>query len=165
MAPISIRIRTISSMVPSMVLSLEVSEGWGQFVCSAGVGGTTITVVESPVFPVSPWLLVAPWLSSSTTVTRKKNMHRWCWSGCAVKTPGFPVNSKIICSPTNRLPISNPAWRLIIRIALCASSYRPRIILWVLGFVSAYTMGGFIHILLVIAVVMILLQVIQGRRL
>lgn len=39
------------------------------------------------------------------------------------------------------------------------------IILWLLGFVTAYTMGGFIHILLVIAVVMILVQVIQGRRL
>jgi hypothetical protein len=38
------------------------------------------------------------------------------------------------------------------------------IILWLLGFVSAYTMGGFIHILLVIAIVMILVQVIQGRR-
>lgn len=39
------------------------------------------------------------------------------------------------------------------------------IILWLLGLVSAYTMGGLIHILLVIAVVMILLRVIQGRRL
>lgn len=39
------------------------------------------------------------------------------------------------------------------------------IILWVLGLVSAYTMGGLIHILLVIAVVVILLRVIQGRRL
>lgn len=38
------------------------------------------------------------------------------------------------------------------------------IVLWLLGFVSAYTMGGFIHILLVIAIVMILIQVIQGRR-
>jgi hypothetical protein len=38
------------------------------------------------------------------------------------------------------------------------------IVLWLLGFVSAYTMGGFIHILLVIAIVMILVQVIQGRR-
>lgn len=38
------------------------------------------------------------------------------------------------------------------------------IILWLLGLVSAYTMGGFIHILLVIAIVMILVQVIQGRR-
>ena len=38
------------------------------------------------------------------------------------------------------------------------------IVLWLLGFVSAYTMGGFIHILLVIAVIMILLQFIQGRR-
>jgi hypothetical protein len=38
------------------------------------------------------------------------------------------------------------------------------IILWILGLVSAYTIGGFIHILLVIAVIMILLRVIQGRR-
>jgi len=39
------------------------------------------------------------------------------------------------------------------------------IILWVLGLVSSYTMGGLIHILLVIAIVMILVRVIQGRRL
>jgi len=39
------------------------------------------------------------------------------------------------------------------------------IILWLLGLVSSYTMGGFIHILLVVAVVVILVRVIQGRRL
>lgn len=39
------------------------------------------------------------------------------------------------------------------------------IILWLLGFVTSYTMGGFIHILLVIAVVVILIRVLQGRRL
>lgn len=39
------------------------------------------------------------------------------------------------------------------------------IILWALGFVSSYTMGGLIHILLVIAVVVILIRVVQGRRL
>jgi hypothetical protein len=38
------------------------------------------------------------------------------------------------------------------------------IIAWLLGLVSSYTMGGFIHILLVIAVIMILVQLIQGRR-
>lgn len=38
------------------------------------------------------------------------------------------------------------------------------IILWVLGFVSAYTLGGFIHILLVIALVVIVIRIIQGRR-
>ena len=37
------------------------------------------------------------------------------------------------------------------------------IILWLVGLVSAYTLGGFIHILLVIAVVMILVRVIRGR--
>jgi hypothetical protein len=39
------------------------------------------------------------------------------------------------------------------------------IILWLLGFVSSYTMGGFIHVLLVIAVVIILIRLIRGRRL
>lgn len=37
-------------------------------------------------------------------------------------------------------------------------------ILWALGLVTSYTMGGFIHILLVLAVVTILVQIIQGRR-
>ena len=39
------------------------------------------------------------------------------------------------------------------------------LILWVLGLVTSNTMGGVIHILLVVAVVVILLRVIQGRRL
>ena len=38
------------------------------------------------------------------------------------------------------------------------------IVLWALGLVSAYTMGGFIHILLVVAVVVVLIRLIQGRR-
>ena len=38
------------------------------------------------------------------------------------------------------------------------------LVLWVLGFVSAYTMGGFIHILLLFALVVLLLQIIQGRK-
>jgi hypothetical protein len=38
------------------------------------------------------------------------------------------------------------------------------IILWLLGLVTSYTMGGFIHILLVIALVVVVLRVIQGRR-
>jgi hypothetical protein len=37
-------------------------------------------------------------------------------------------------------------------------------ILWLLGFVSSYTMGGFIHILLVLAIIVVLIRVIQGRR-
>lgn len=39
------------------------------------------------------------------------------------------------------------------------------IILWLLGLVSSYTMGGFIHLLLVIAIVVILVRIIQGRNL
>lgn len=39
------------------------------------------------------------------------------------------------------------------------------VVLWLLGLVTSTTMGGFIHILLVIAIVTILVRVIQGRRL
>ena len=39
------------------------------------------------------------------------------------------------------------------------------LVLWALGLVSSYSMGGFIHILLVVAIVMILLRLIRGRRL
>ena len=39
------------------------------------------------------------------------------------------------------------------------------VVLWFLGLVSSYTMGGLVHILLVIAVVVLLIRVLQGRRL
>ena len=39
------------------------------------------------------------------------------------------------------------------------------LVLWALGLVSSYTVGGFIHVLLVLAVVVILIRVIQGRHL
>ena len=38
------------------------------------------------------------------------------------------------------------------------------LVLWLLGMVSSYTLGGFIHILLVIALVVLLIQLISGRR-
>lgn len=38
------------------------------------------------------------------------------------------------------------------------------IVLWLLGMVSSYSMGGFLHLLLVVAVVMAVIQLIQGRR-
>ncbi|MDD2310512.1 MAG: lmo0937 family membrane protein [Desulfuromonadaceae bacterium] len=38
------------------------------------------------------------------------------------------------------------------------------VVLWLLGMVTAYTMGGLIHILLVIAIIVVLVRVIQGRR-
>jgi hypothetical protein len=39
------------------------------------------------------------------------------------------------------------------------------LVLWALGLVTSTTMGGFVHVLLVVAVVVVLIQVIQGRRL
>jgi hypothetical protein len=39
------------------------------------------------------------------------------------------------------------------------------VVLWLLGLVTSYTLGGFIHVLFVLAIVMVLVRVIQGRRL
>ena len=38
------------------------------------------------------------------------------------------------------------------------------VVMWLLGMVSAYTIGGFIHILLVLAIILVLVRVIQGRQ-
>ena len=38
------------------------------------------------------------------------------------------------------------------------------LILWLLGLVTSYTMGGFIHLLLVVAIIVVLMRVIQGRK-
>jgi hypothetical protein len=38
------------------------------------------------------------------------------------------------------------------------------VILWVLGLITSYTMGGFVHVLLVIAVIVVLVRIIQGRK-
>ena len=38
------------------------------------------------------------------------------------------------------------------------------LVLWVLGLVTSYTMGGFIHVLIIVAIVVVLVRVIQGRR-
>ena len=68
------------------------------------------------------------------------------------------MSSFYLSSYGRHLTISNGEAHMLESIALIL------IILWIFGLVSAYTLGGFIHILLVIAVVVILLRVIQGRR-
>jgi hypothetical protein len=64
----------------------------------------------------------------------------------------FPVDRAVAKSARN----GEPSMLYTIAVIL--------VVLWLLGLVSSYTMGGFIHVLLVIAVVIVLLQVIQGRR-
>jgi hypothetical protein len=60
--------------------------------------------------------------------------------------------------PTIGKPINEEVHAMLYTIAVVL------LILWIFGLVSSYTMGGFIHILLVIAVVMILVNLISGRR-
>jgi len=64
--------------------------------------------------------------------------------------PDLQVFSRIM----NRKGVSVMLWTIFVILA----------ILWLLGMVSGVTMGGFIHLLLVIAIVVVLLRVIQGRR-
>jgi hypothetical protein len=61
--------------------------------------------------------------------------------------------------PIESLPVPGGEEKMLETIAIVL------IIFWLLGLVSSYTLGGFIHVLLVIAVVVILIRVIQGRRL
>jgi hypothetical protein len=54
-------------------------------------------------------------------------------------------------------------WPLKRRIIMLGTIAIILIVLWALGLVSSYTMGGFIHILLVLAIVVILVRLVQGR--
>lgn len=67
-----------------------------------------------------------------------------------------PRNSRV--SPHRSERRSTVAVGMLYTIALVL------IILWLLGLVTSYTIGGFIHALLVIAIIMILIRIIQGRR-
>jgi Family of unknown function (DUF5670) len=72
--------------------------------------------------------------------------------------------------PADLVDPARPPWhetripRLDRRTAMLWTIFVILLILWALGMVSSYTIGGFIHILLVIAIVVVLLRVIQGRR-
>lgn len=79
-------------------------------------------------------------------------------TGCFSLVCTQPRKDTLIRRTTRQTTDSKGAAQMLETLALVL------IILWVLGFVSAYTMGGFIHILLVLAVIVILVRVIQGRR-
>jgi hypothetical protein len=65
-----------------------------------------------------------------------------------------PLKATHLVAPTRRERQPSMLWTIALIL----------LVLWVLGLVSSYTMGGFIHILLVLAIVVILIRVIQGRR-
>jgi hypothetical protein len=60
--------------------------------------------------------------------------------------------------PTTGKPNSEEVHSMLYTVAVVL------LVLWLLGLVSSYTLGGFIHILLVVAIIMVLLNVINGRR-
>ena len=63
-------------------------------------------------------------------------------------------------APVELLTVITPAWEA----GMLWTIFVILLVLWLLGMVSNYTMGGFIHILLVVALAIILIRVIQGRR-
>jgi hypothetical protein len=60
--------------------------------------------------------------------------------------------------PVRKQPLNEKVKPMLYTIAVVL------LILWLLGLVTSYTVGGFIHILLVVAIVMILVNIISGRR-
>jgi len=54
--------------------------------------------------------------------------------------------------------------RLGKRIRMLGTLFAALLVLWLLGMVTSYTMGGFIHILLVLAIVVLVIRIVQGRR-
>ena len=79
---------------------------------------------------------------------------------CAGKIVEIPVSNKrnesSSCEDTYNLTERNNPMLWTIFVIL--------LVLWLLGLVSSYTLGGFIHILLVIAIVLLIIQLISGRR-
>jgi hypothetical protein len=68
--------------------------------------------------------------------------------------PIISSNTHTVCHPEKLKKDHKMLWTIAVIL----------VILWLLGFVSSYTMGGFIHILLVVAIIVVLVRVIQGRR-
>jgi hypothetical protein len=64
-------------------------------------------------------------------------------------------------SPDGTTPARNEGGRIL---RMLWTIFVILLVLWLLGMVSSYTLGGFIHILLVVAIVVVLIRVIQGRR-
>lgn len=60
--------------------------------------------------------------------------------------------------------VSRSLARMLLEVTMLSTLAVVLIVLWLLGFVSSYAMGGFIHLLLVLAIVVVLIRVIQGRR-
>lgn len=74
-------------------------------------------------------------------------------------TPGFIFGGKVLIGDRlGRRGVEIRKGTMLYTIAVIL------VVLWLLGLVTSYTMGGFIHVLLVIAIVVILVQVISGRR-
>jgi hypothetical protein len=71
----------------------------------------------------------------------------------SVPAPPFPFES-IARMDSRRTKGDSMLWTIFVIL----------LVLWLLGMVTSYTMGGFIHILLVVAIVVVLIRVIQGRK-
>jgi hypothetical protein len=71
---------------------------------------------------------------------------------------GKPLAVTMMCSSEQTLEIMKEDKKMLWTISVVL------VVLWLLGLVSGYTMGNFIHILLVVAIVVVLVRVIQGRR-
>ena len=112
------------------------------------------------------------WLCPASSGSLDHDRHQlqymvWDWQRCrksgtkyAGRSAFIPNSIKcafttVACNPNNILKGTNT---MLMNIAIIL------IVLWLLGLVTSYTMGGLVHILLVVAIIVVLVRVIQGRR-
>jgi Family of unknown function (DUF5670) len=105
---------------------------------SAGLGGRGSRVQLPYLRKLPKWRLFAP-------VTRLTTVERQDWY------PGWAVGRT---TGSFRIEEGRMLWTIFVIL----------LVLWLLGVVTSYTLGGFIHVLLVIAVVLAIMQLLQGRR-
>jgi hypothetical protein len=77
----------------------------------------------------------------------------------SVAVPGRPAR----CVHKSR-PLAESAAATDWRVTMLTTILVLLLVLWLLGLVSSYTLGGFIHILLILAIALVLIRIIQGRR-
>jgi Family of unknown function (DUF5670) len=94
-----------------------------------------------------------------TTVTAPVGPRRYCRARRLDSADGLTAYSYPREAGRRRAFDSNP-WEDV----MLWTIFVILLVLWLLGVVSSYTLGGFIHVLLVVAVVIALIQLIQGRR-
>jgi hypothetical protein len=107
------------------------------------------------MFSPDPWV----WECGASRVRPESDIGLRLWGNTRMSAGAGSAHHTDIRVPRHTVPISKPeGLTMLMTIAIIL------IVLWLLGLVTSYTMGGLIHVLLVIAIIVVLVRLIQGRR-